>query len=292
MALRSRLRRILGWPARRLLDRRVEWVIAAIDERFGHFEVAVGESLLGHRLASLQEADRTLPRDTARFLNWAGGPKGPAARGGLWFNPPVALEYGEDSVEVLLVNERIVELPYAFVALASVRRGARILDVGGAESTVALSLAALGHEVHVVDPRGYRLEHPNLHVHAVPLSQLDPDLRFDAAVALSSIEHFGLGAYGLPREDGRSDHAALREIRKRLALGGVLVLTVPCARNSSADDFQRVYSPCELREMLAEWEVVDPSAAWRRDQRTWVRGSLDDPAGRVGVALITARRAA
>lgn len=285
------VRRVLGWPARRILDRRVEWIIAALDEQFRRFEIALGESLVAHRLASLQTGDElAIPSDTAEFLNWAEGHEGPAARAGLWFNAPVPIKYAEDSVDVLLVNERIVEQPYVFGALARLPRPARILDVGGSESTVGLSLAALGHEVHVVDPRGYPLEHPQLRRHALRLDQLPREPRFDAAVALSSIEHFGLDAYGDHRERVRLDRVAIADIHERLIPGGLLVLTVPCAEAPAVDDFQRIYSIAELREILAAWDVTDLSVAWRHDHRTWIRGTPDDPQGQVGVALVSARR--
>ena len=89
----------------------------------------------------------------AAYLNWASGPEGYAAQAGLWFNPPVPVQHAAGGVEVLLVNERIVEQPFAFGALAGLPAGAAIIDVGGSESTVGLSLATLGHRVTVVDPR-------------------------------------------------------------------------------------------------------------------------------------------
>lgn len=269
----------------------MQWILASIDEQFERLEITLGESLLGHRLASLQaEGEFALSRDTAQFLNWAEGHDGPAARAGLWFNPPVAIEYGDDLADVLLVNERIVEQPYVFGALADLPRPARILDVGGGESTLALSLASLGHEVHVVDPRGYRLSHPGVHAHELRLDELPPGERFDAAIALSSIEHFGLGAYGEDRVDTRQDRVALELILRTLKSDGLLVLTVPCATISSVDEFQRTYSTAELREMLAAWDLVDFSTAWRRDRVTWVRGGPDGSTADAGVALITARR--
>lgn len=291
------VRRIFGWPTRRLLDPRIEWILNSTDYRFGrvdtelrHITETLGEAVLDRRLARLAAEELTLPADTARFLNWAEGPDGPAARAGLWFNPPVPAQYQEDAVDVLLVNERIVEQPYVFAALSSLQRPARILDVGGSESTVALSLASLGHDVHVVDPRGYRLEHPLLHQHAVPLDQLPKDLRFDAAVALSAIEHFGLGGYGQARlAEARLDRAALAEIHQRLTPAGLLVLTVPAGATSTEDDFQRVYSFDELRDMLGAWQIEDLSAVWRLDLRTWVWGVPEEPQGDAGVALVRAR---
>jgi hypothetical protein len=318
-----RLRRILGWPLRRLLDRRVEWLIAALDERIGlrpgrptlHHrldemeevargtEVAVAELALGRRLAALAgrrdgplptadappppAAPGSLPADTAAFLDWAEGPDGPAARAGVWFNPPVAVRYRAQGAEVWLVNERIVEQPYVFGALAALPVPERVLDVGGGESTVGLSLATLGHEVHLVDPRGSPLSHPNLHVHRLRLEQLADARPFDAAVALSAIEHFGLGAYGVASEHERLDLAALADIRARLVPGGLLVLTVPCAAEGSVDEFQRVYAPEELRRMLAEWEIAEMKLFRRRDLQTWEPG---EPGVDPGVALVSARR--
>lgn len=299
--VRWRVRRLLGWPARRLLDRRVEWLLAGLNYRGDRLEgelrlvsETLGEVLLDRRLARLQSgAELALPADTARFLNWAQGPEGPAARAGLWFNPPVPVRYEPDAVEVLLVNERIVEQPYVFGTLGRLRPPARILDVGGSESTIALSLAGLGHEVHVVDPRGYPVPHPSLTAWAVPLERLEGTRRFDAALAVSALEHFGLGVYGQPaRGDERMDQVALGLIRERLAPGGLLVLTVPCAASPSVDEFQRVYSLQQVREMLSAWELVDLSVVWRHDRLTWVRGAAEEPPGEAGVALVTARRPA
>jgi SAM-dependent methyltransferase len=289
----------LGWPARRLLDRRIDWILAGFNYRQDRLETelrfvteALGESLLDRRLARLESAgELAVPIDTARFLNWAEGPEGPAARAGLWFNPPVPVRYEENAVDVLLVNERIVEQPYVFGALAGLPAGARVLDVGGSESTIALSLASLGHHVHVVDPRGYRLKHPSLRQSEVMLDELSVDLRFDAAIAVSSIEHFGLGAYGEPADhDARADLVALSAIRDHLAPGGPLVLTVPCAASPSRDEFQRTYSLAQVREMLAGWELVDLSVAWQQDRQTWIRDRPDVPQDEPGVALITARK--
>ncbi|MGI8429349.1 MAG: class I SAM-dependent methyltransferase [Solirubrobacteraceae bacterium] len=289
----------------------MEWILAALDERIGgtsprptlhhrldlletelrHATRALGESLLARRLSSLApEQELVLPGDTARFLNWADGHEGPAARAGLWFNPPVPVQYGESAADVLLVNERIVEQPYVFGALAGLPRAARVLDVGGAESTLALSLASLGHEVHLVDPRGSRLKHPALTTHAVPLDELPRELCFEAAVALSSIEHFGLGAYGHAAAVARPDQSALAAIHSCLIPGGTLVLTVPCAKAPEQNDFQRIYSIAQLREMLTAWHLVDLSVAWRCDHVTWVRGLPDEPRGEIGVALITVQR--
>jgi 2-polyprenyl-3-methyl-5-hydroxy-6-metoxy-1,4-benzoquinol methylase len=238
---------------------------------------ALGQALSDRRLG---EAAMDLP--TARFLNWCESPEGPAARAGLWFNPPVPVEYTPQGPEVLLVNERIVELPFAFGCLARLPAGARILDVGAAESTVGLALASLGHRVHAVDPRPIRLEHPGLTAHACRLQELG-ESGFDAALALSAIEHFGLSHY---IEGGEDDRAALAAMHERLKPGGLLVLTVPIGPEYTADDFQRIYRPEDVRKMVedAGFAIERLDTVWRRDRLTWTPGAPSDR----GVALVAA----
>jgi SAM-dependent methyltransferase len=312
----SALKRLLGWPVRRLLDPRVRWTASLVadrlDDRVGalqrHIEQAEArledqgrglheklaalrvEELLAHGPGTTSE----LTDELGRFLNWAEGHQGYAAQAELWFNPPVALDYRPGRVEPRQINERIVEPPFVFAALAGLDPPARVLDVGGSESTVALSLAALGHDVTVVDPRGYPIDHPRLRAAACRLDGLDPDLTgFDAAVALSAIEHFGLGGYaaggGEAGVSGRLDLAALDELRRRrLRPGGILALTVPFGE-PSVDDFERVYDAAGLSELLAGWRVDRARAAWQVDRLTWVAGELDEPLGARGVALVIAR---
>ncbi len=307
-ARRSALGRLLGWPARRLLDPRVRWTASLVghhlDERTGdvhdHLE-RVEDRLAGlhEKLAALRVEELLargpgalagLGEEVGRFLNWAEGHEGYAAQAGLWFNPPVALDYRPGAVEARQVNERIVEQPFVFAALAGLTPPARVLDVGGSESTVGLSLATLGHDVTVVDPRGYPLVHPRLAAVAGRLDELDPSLGgFDAAVALSAIEHFGLGGYG-EAAGGRLDLAAVEALRARLRPGGLLALTVPFGA-PRVDEFERVYDRAGLDELLAGWEVIAARAAWQLDRSTWVAGELDDPLGPRGVALVAARSA-
>ncbi len=303
---RDRLRAALGWPARRLLETRArrtaDLVAEQLDDQLGghrgerpavHDRLEALEELQRRQLAALgahDAADRALPRSlealdepTAALINWAVGSEGPAAQAGLWFNEPVPVRLEAGHAEVLLVNERIVEQPYV---LAAVPPGASVLDVGGAESTLALALASRGHTVRVVDPRGYPLAHPGLSVSACALSELRLDERVDCAVALSAVEHFGLGHYADSAVG--DDRDALLALRSLVRPGGTLVLTAPFAAVARVEGFERVYDLSSLEALLAGWSIVDRSAAWRVDRVTWVAGSLEAPLGERGVALVTA----
>ncbi|MDP1850452.1 MAG: DUF268 domain-containing protein [Solirubrobacteraceae bacterium] len=306
MPVRDHIKRLLGWPLRRALDPRVDMTVHEIDARLG--SQGLVRPTIHDRLDDLDRTGRDmlaglgwrdgpapgselaqLDAPRAAFLNWATGPDGYASQAGHWFNPPVPVHHAAGSVEVLLVNERIVEQPFVFAALAGLPDGARILDVGGAESTVGLSLATLGHRVTVVDPRAHPLRHPNLEHAACRLDALpDPAQPFHAAVTLSAVEHFGLEHYGLAARDERLDLAALARLRELVAPGGLLVLTVPFGQPPSVDDFQRVYDEAGLSELLRGWEVQRSLRAGRIDRLTWQLGAPS--CERHGVALVCARR--
>lgn len=295
---------MLGWPLRRVLDPRVRMTVHEIDARLGSEDLR--RPTVHDRLDDLDRMGRDmlaglgwrdvpepggmlaqLDAPRAAYLNWATGPDGYASQAGMWFNPPVPVHHDAGAVEVLLVNERIVEQPFVFRALAGLREDARILDVGGAESTVGLSLATLGHRVTVVDPRAYPLTHRNLTHAACRLDELpDEAPRFDAAVVLSAVEHFGLEHYGLDAADERLDLAALARLRELVVPGGLLVLTVPFAGHAAVDSFQRVYDESGLRELLAGWEVRTSLRVGRIDRLTWQLGAPSNE--HHGVALVVA----
>lgn len=271
----------------------------------------VEESLLAHEeamrarqeqiLSELQRLDeeayrRTLERvghgqlselDTplAAAINIASGHRGFAAQAGLWFNPPVTVQLSEGSAAISDVNERIVELPFAMSQLAHVKPPARILDIGGAESTFALSAASLGYAVTLLDPQGAPYEHPNLATFSCRLEDWAQDGEpFAAAFLISAIEHFGLGAYGEQTSRASADREALARVRELLREDGRLVLTTPYGERS-VNEFERVYDDAALEELLEGWEILERRTVVRTDRRTWLPGS-EGSAGAVLIAAI------
>jgi hypothetical protein len=226
--------------------------------------------------------------DTAALLNYASGHTGFAAQRLLWFNWPVAVSHEAGNVKLTNVNERIVEIPFAFRALARLPEGAKVLDVGATESTVALSLASLGFEVTALDPRPYPLTHPRLETVVADVGSWQTEALFDAVLCLSTLEHIGLGAYGDPR-DPKGDWQALDRIRALTAEGGLLLLTVPFGERR-VDELERTYDRDALEAILEGWSVDDLTIARRRDPVTWEIG-LDGDGDAGAVALVTAHRA-
>jgi len=233
----------------------------------------------------LQRGVEGLDAPTAAFLNSATGHEGFAAERGLWFNWPLSVGYANGDVRLANVNERIVELPYVFRALSGIEPGARILDVGAAESMIPLSLASLGYSVTALDPRPYPVEHPNLTVTVGTIEDLTAVEPFDAVLCISTLEHVGSGEYGQAEEAG-ADAAALERIGSLLRTEGLLVLTAPYGEAVDGKG-ARVYDRARLDELLAGWNVDDLTVVRRRNAITWSPGNDNDVEA---VALVTARK--
>ncbi len=255
------------------------------------------------RLQVLHEARLVdIDEPTAAFLNYAKSHRGPLADAGLWLNEPVVVEWLKADARVGAVNERIVEQPYVHGVLGGLAAGARVLDIGGGESTVGLSLASLGRQVTVLEPAGYGFAHPDLTVVEETLEDFtaggEHDGTFDAVVLLSAIEHFGIGAYANNGvEDPEADIEAMARVRRLLVPGGRLALTTPFGP-AAVDELERTYDADRLGRLLDGFVVDDVTVASRRDETTWqVTAShdaltgLSTPAERGHVVMVTARTA-
>ena len=128
---------------------------------------------------------------------------------------------------------RAVEYPWVVEQLAGIRRG-RVLEIGGALSGLQFVLAAMGHEVHNVDPfvdygdGHYELDPLAIHermndafrtsvtLHRTTLPQLTLSEKFDAVICVSTIEHL------TPEQCEET----LRAATSILKPGGLVVLTV------------------------------------------------------------------
>ncbi len=238
-------------------------------------------NLTGARLAEIDG-------EAAAFLNWTSAWNGPLSDAGLFINHPYLVEWRHGGASVRLVNERIIEQPFVFAAISDLRIGSRILDVGGGESTLGLALASLGHEVTVIEPRGYPFEHPNLTVYEGPLETFEPDEPFDAVILLSTIEHLGIGHYADgTSENASADLAAMKIVREITAPGGRLVLTTPYGP-SAVTELERIYDRDDLKVLLDGWQILRLSVGREVDETTWtVEGDgLADHRGDKCVAMV------
>ena len=208
----------------------------------------------------------------------------------MFINHPYLVEWQEGGAFVRLVNERIMEQPFVFAALADLPTGSRVLDIGGGESTVGLAVASLGHAVTVIEPRGYPFEHPNLTVYDGPLETFETDDPFDAVVLLSTIEHLGIGHYADGTdEDASADVSAMKIVRDLTAPGGRLVLTTPYGP-SGVTELERIYDQDDLEVLLDGWQIHRVTVGRQVDERTWTveADGLTDHRGDKCVAMVVA----
>jgi 2-polyprenyl-3-methyl-5-hydroxy-6-metoxy-1,4-benzoquinol methylase len=245
--------------------------------------------LAGARELSLNHLDGTL----AEVINRANGIHGVYAQAGLFFNQPVLVALSEGAAKIVLVTERIVEVPFAMAALRRLHQGARILDVGSAESTFPLSAASLGYEVTAIDPRPLAYAHPNLtHVTSTLEAWQPPRGLFAAAFLISTIEHVGLGAYGeqaygSPEHGVGADRGLLDRVRGLLTPEGMLVLTAPYGAREITE-LERIYDEQSFTTLLEGWEVLERKLVVRRDARVWEPTDNVEPGDR-GVVMVIAQ---
>lgn len=275
---------LVGVEMRRV-EEAIEALSSQIDERVAHIEER-------HYVERVNQAAE-LPLDrldgaTANLVNHANGHRGFAAQAGLWFNPSVTVELGEGSARLAGVNERVVEIPFAMRALGRLEPGARILDIGAAESTFALSAASLGYLVTALDLHPIPYDHPHLEGVAGRFEDWRPGRkRFDAVFLISTVEHVGLGAYDEPVGSNDADVALVARVRKELLSNeGFLVLTTPYGPPHQ-DALERTYDDTALERLLDGWNVLERQVVLRRDERTW-SPAKDDAEEKRGVVMVLA----
>jgi SAM-dependent methyltransferase len=152
----------------------------------------------------------------------------------------------------MVTTERVVEYPFVFQNLSGVR--GPVLDVGCCHSRMPLALAARGFRVVGIDVARYPYTHPGMQAVQCDVMRMPFAGRsFDAVLAISVIEHIGIGHYQDP-SDARGDQAAMAELARVLKADGRLLLSVPFGV-AMTDGFQRVYDPPRLRALLAPFRV-------------------------------------
>lgn len=137
--------------------------------------------------------------------------------------------------------------------------GAKVLEIGCAEVDWLTPMKALRPDLHLTGldqrthpprPGADELVRGNL-----LNGSLFPYGSFDVIVAISVLEHVGIGRYGDERHpDG--DMIAMRHLKTWLKPDGFLYLDVPYRPDGPSTDF-RAYSPEDLEwRLIQDWKVV------------------------------------
>ena len=171
-----------------------------------------------------------------------------------------------------VVNERIIENAFAIRSLPEEIK--RILDVGCCESDLSIQLATMGFDVYGIDSKNYELTHRNFHFIRDDISHTSfQDGYFDAVLAISAVEHIGLGHYGDSIYSG-GDLKSMREIHRILRNGGTLIMSTPFGAKARVT-WQRVYDNDSLANLLKEFNV-QKADYWLKEGEEWRIASLNE----------------
>ena len=162
-------------------------------------------------------------------------------------------------------NMRTVELPFLFNNIPSPAPvGATVLDFGCCESRNALHLASVGYKVYGIDYQAdYAYKHPNITFVKGDMLNVDgqtygkPVPFYDYIIAISSIEHAGLPAYGNIKIDPRAPRQIMKIFRKVIKPTGNLILTVPYADKYEENVFERHYDDIGLSNLFLDYFKID-----------------------------------
>ena len=123
-----------------------------------------------------------------------------------------------------------------------------VLDVGSTESLLIYELLHRGYDVRGIDQRPY--QEWNWRVQTVEiLTSILPtyEENFDYIIAISTIEHIGLGAYGDDKiENG--DRLAIEKLYNWLKPNGYFIITIP--NKHLGTDTGRGYSYQDFEELI------------------------------------------
>ena len=143
-------------------------------------------------------------------------------------------------------GDRLVELPFLFSNILDPPK--KILDIGSVESIHPIQLSMLGYKVTGIDIRNYNFSHPNFKFIKNDLLKYNFNEKFDIAINISAIEHFGLG-YGDSKNE-RKDIEAVNKIYEILNKNGQFIFTAPYGKHKTIVDFERIYAWNDILSLL------------------------------------------
>ena len=185
------------------------------------------------------------------------------------------------ATEPLKPTDRYIE--YSFVTRNLPCIPTKVLDVGSCGSYFPLILAGLGYEVVSIDLREYsiirHLKFENFTFIKEDIKKITlPDNLFNTIIAVSTIEHIGIGGrYG---EDSclRGDIAALKQMTRILKMGGEIFLTFPFGKYKIIKPFCRIYDSKSVKELIGDLSIEKEEYYMQDGKDDWFKCSMAEAA--------------
>jgi SAM-dependent methyltransferase len=207
--------------------------------------------------------------------------------------------YAGQTVLSLLFGSTSRTAEYRFVLKNLPLVGSTVLDVGCCDSLLALGLAKKGYKVYGIDTRQYQEKHPNLTFVQEDIVRTSfPDGLFDAVIAVSTIEHIGLGLYADPIHDN-ADIMTVREIYRILRPDGRFIVTIPFAGEYKLakyrGGYERYYDADTIRKLFEGFQIKAREFLVGVSRFNWVNASekeASDPSLRyhANIALLLVKQ--
>jgi SAM-dependent methyltransferase len=158
-----------------------------------------------------------------------------------------------------LWSQRALEYTWVLKHLKLLKPEAIVLDVGCAESLLSYELLARKYRVVGIDIREHYFK--NKWILFIKRDILQTGLRsdiFDAIIAISTIEHIGLGAYAQPVFDDEGDIKTMEELYRILKPGGIIFITTPYIGNEPfhISQFERKYNRERLTKLVKCFHIL------------------------------------
>lgn len=195
----------------------------------------------------------------------------------------VGVRYAEMVREVarkIIRGETERSSEYSFVMENINLRSGTVLERGCCDSLLSYKLAKLGFDVYAIDVRPYFEKHPNLKFQRADVRNA-PFLNcfFDRIIAVSTIEHVGLGSYGDPLFDN-GDFVVLEELNRILKKGGKMLITFPFSGKFLYSpwlkgNWQRIYDEKRIKQLIGKLRLEKEEYYVTYDGIKYVRASKE-----------------
>lgn len=134
---------------------------------------------------------------------------------------------------------------------------ARVLEIGCAEDDWQSAMLAARPDLHIIGIDWRAIDRPGAEIIRGDVLTYDfPSQAFDAIVAVSTVEHIGLGSYEKDPKDEHGDTHCLERCKQWLKPGGFVYLDVPYRPDgpySVNSNFRAYDEPALQARLLAGW---------------------------------------